>query len=69
MELSNLIKEILELVNLDIYGVAGVVKDEKLIISALREGAANIYLYEHGKDLVKLNKLPISGVAEPPYGF
>ncbi|MCE4622534.1 MAG: alpha/beta fold hydrolase [Desulfurococcales archaeon] len=68
MELSNLIKEILELVNLDIYGVAGVVKDEKLIISALREGAANIYLYEHGKDLVKLNKLPISGVAEPPYG-
>ncbi len=67
MSLSRLVDEVLSLVKLDLYAPRGVVAGDRLLVSALREGASNLYLLEEGR-LVRLNREPISGVAEPPYG-
>ncbi|MEB2835759.1 MAG: alpha/beta fold hydrolase [Desulfurococcales archaeon] len=64
---SRLVEELVELVGVELYGVGGVVAGERILVSALREGAANLYLYDGGQ-LVRLNREPINGYARPPRG-
>jgi len=66
--IPRIVEEIFELLNLDMYGVVGVLEGEKLLISAFREGALNVYLYRPEEGLVKLNREPVSFVTQPPSG-
>ncbi len=64
---ARIVDELTRLVSIELYGVRGVVAGERLLVHGLREGAANVYLYD-GSSLVRVNKEPVSGVAEPPRG-
>jgi len=66
VDVPRLIDEIFSLVNLPLYSVRGVVAGDRLLVSALREGANNVYVYDGG--LVRLNRDPVYFTAEPPYG-
>ena len=63
---AKLLNEIIGLLNIDLYGLRGVLSGERLLVYALREGATNVYIYD-GMELVKLNREPVSMVAEAPY--
>ncbi len=67
VDISRIVRELVGLVSIELYGLAGVVAGERLLVSGLREGASNVYLYD-GDSLVKLNREPVSGVARPPRG-
>jgi len=67
VDVPRLIDEVFSLVNLPLYSARGVVAGERLLVSALREGANNLYVYD-GRELVRLNREPIYASAEPPYG-
>ncbi len=67
-DLPRVIEEVFSLVNLDLYGVAGVLEGDRLLVTAFREGASNVYAYTPEEGLVKLNREPVSMVAEPPRG-
>jgi dipeptidyl aminopeptidase/acylaminoacyl peptidase len=64
---SRLVEELLELVGIEAYGVAGVVDGGRLLVSAMRDGSVNLYAYD-GRGLVRLTREPISGYARPPEG-
>ena len=66
-ELKRVLPQIIELVNIPLYGARGVLDGGKLLVSALLEGEASVYVYD-GKGLTKLSREPVSMVAEPPYG-
>ena len=65
--LSRLLEEVIDLVSIELYGVSGVVEGERLLVTALREGAVHVYTYD-GVGLRRLTRTPVSGVARPPYG-
>ena len=64
--LSNLVRELEELVRLEAYGVTASLEGSRLIVTALKEGALNTYLYTE-EGLIRLNREPISLIAEPPW--
>jgi len=66
-ELKRVLPQIIELVNIPLYSARGVLEGGKLLVSALLEGEASVYSYD-GSELTKLNKEPVSLVAEPPHG-
>ncbi|MCE4625868.1 MAG: alpha/beta fold hydrolase [Desulfurococcales archaeon] len=63
---AKLLDEMIGLLNIDLYGLRGVLAGGRLLVFALREGATNVYSYD-GKELVRLNREPVSLVAEAPY--
>ncbi len=63
----SVVDDLFSLVEIPLYGVAGVLSRGRLLVSALLEGAYNVYAYTLGGELVRLNRDPVSGVAEPPY--
>jgi len=67
LDVARIVGEIIGLVSIEQYGLVGVVSGERLLVSGLREGATNVYLYDRGR-LVRLNREPVSGVARPPRG-
>ncbi len=64
---AKLLDELVSLVNIEQYGVRGVLRGEKLLVGALKEGAANAYVFD-GEKLVKLNKEPINSILSADYG-
>ncbi len=64
---DRIVRELLELVQIELYGVGGVLHGGALLVSAFREGALNLYVYRDG-GLERLNKGRVSFYAEPPYG-
>ena len=56
------------MVETPLYSVGGVLGGGSLLVTALREGARNVYSYKPGGELVRLNRGPVYSVAEPPYG-
>ena len=66
-EYARVTQEVLELVQIELYGLAGVAEGGGLIVAALREGAVNVYHY-HGGRLERLNRDPVSFIAKLPYG-
>ena len=62
---SRIVEEVLELVSIELYAVAGSVSGGRLLVAGFREGSRNIYAY-NGGGLVRLNREPVLGVAEPP---
>ena len=64
---DRIVRELLELVQIELYGVGGVLHGGALLVSAFREGALNLYVYHDG-DLERLNRGRVSFYAEPPYG-
>ncbi len=64
---SRILEEVIRLINIEMYSIQGVGSGERIVATALREGAANLYSYD-GKSLVKLNREPVSGAARVPYG-
>ncbi len=64
---ARIVEELLELVSIEQYGVGGLLSGNRLLVSAFREGALNLYSYD-GRSLVRLNRDPVTGFAEPPYG-
>ncbi len=64
--LSKMIEELVELLSIEQYGIRGVLSGERLLISGLKEGSLNAYIYD-GSKLTKLNRASINGVAWAKY--
>jgi len=67
VEVVKLVDSLFSLVGIPLYSAAGVVAGDRILVSALAEGARNVYVLDGGR-LVKLNREPVYIVAEPPHG-
>jgi dipeptidyl aminopeptidase/acylaminoacyl peptidase len=63
---AKLVKEALDLIGIEQYGLHGVVRGERLLVTGFLEGKVDAYLYD-GSILHKLNREPIDFLAEAPY--
>ncbi len=64
---ARIVDDAMRLVKIDFFVAAGVLAGERLLVSAFREGAHNLYAYD-GSSLTRLNVDPINMLGRPPHG-